>query len=135
MLQDVKNFVHQCDSYQYNKYSTHKPIGALQPLSIPQQVWEDLSMDFITHLPNFGCKTVIWVVVNRLSKYAYFMVLLSRFTASSLATVFAVEIFCLHCIPKTIVNDRDPLFLTKFWQERFCLSGTTLAYSSAYHPK
>ncbi|KAL0355085.1 UNVERIFIED_CONTAM: hypothetical protein Sradi_3955400 [Sesamum radiatum] len=92
-------------------------------------------MDFITHLPNSGGKTVVWVIVDRLSKYAHFIPLPSRFTATSLAATFVVEVFRLHGVPKSIVSDRDPLFLSNFWQELFRLSGTTLAYSSAYHPQ
>ncbi|KAL0406472.1 UNVERIFIED_CONTAM: hypothetical protein Slati_3961100 [Sesamum latifolium] len=92
-------------------------------------------MDFITYILNSSGKIVIWVVVNCLSKYAHFISLPSHFTASSLSIAFAVESFCLHGIPKTIVSDRDPLFLSKFWRELFHLSGTSLAYSSAYHPQ
>jgi len=38
-------------------------------------------------------------------------------------------------MPKTIVSDRDRVFISKFWKEIFHLCGTTLAFSSAYHPE
>lgn len=41
----------------------------------------------------------------------------------------------LHGIPKTIVSDRDPVFLSAFWQNLFKLQGTTFKMSSAYHPQ
>lgn len=131
----VKDHVNRCSVCQIHKYSTLAPYGLLQPLPIPSQVWEDISMDFITNLPVSANKTVIWVVVDRLTKFAHFVALPTSFTAASLASVFLAEIYKLHGAPKTIVSDRDKVFVSKFWRELFKILGTTLAFSSSYHPQ
>lgn len=92
-------------------------------------------MDFITGLPSSSGKTVIWVVVDRLSKFAHFIALPTTVTAPTLATVFLTEIYRLHGVPKTIVSDRDKLFISQFWRALFKALGTTLAFSSSYHPQ
>ncbi|CAM8905715.1 unnamed protein product [Rhodiola kirilowii] len=92
-------------------------------------------MDFITHLSSSTGKTVIWVVVDRLTKYGHFIALSTGLTAVTLAEKFVQEIVRLHGFPKDIVSDRDPLFMSQFWQEVFCLQGTTLSTSSAHHPQ
>ncbi|KAL0399243.1 UNVERIFIED_CONTAM: Retrovirus-related Pol polyprotein from transposon.6 [Sesamum radiatum] len=135
MMFDVKQFIQQCAICQQSKYSTQRPMGTLQPLPIPRHVWEDISMDFITHLPASNGKTVIWVVVDRLSKYAHFVSLPTHFTRASLAASFSEAIYKLHGMPRTIVSDRDKVFISHFWSALFKLSGTTLMYSSAYHPQ
>jgi len=109
--------------------------GLLQPLPIPEQVWEDISMDFITHLPTSAGHSVIWVICDRLTKYAHFLTLPTHFTAQQLASRFSVEICQLHGLPKTIISDRDPLFVNTFWQHMFKAQGTTLKFSSSYHPQ
>ncbi|MCI06286.1 putative Ty-3/Gypsy retrotransposon polyprotein, partial [Trifolium medium] len=92
-------------------------------------------MDFITNLPVSHGKTVIWVVVDRLTKSAHFIGHPTSFLAASFAPIFLSEIYRLHGMPKSIVSDRDRVFTSKFWRELFKLNGTTLAFSSAYHPK
>lgn len=135
MYADVKHFINSYSICHYNKYSTQPPYGLLQPLPVPQQVWEDISMDFVTNLHVSSNKTVIWVVVDRLTKYAHFIALPTHFTTSYLASMFLSEIHRLHGTLKTIVSDRDRIFISKFWKELFKSLGTTLAFSSSYHPQ
>jgi hypothetical protein len=75
------------------------------------------------------------VVVDRLSKYAHFIPISHPYTASKIAQVFLANIFKLHGLPNSIVTDRDPTFTSTFWKELFKLQGTTLKFSSAYHPQ
>jgi hypothetical protein len=125
----------ECEVCQRNKGETVKSPGTLQPLPIPPDIWKDISMDFITGLPKSGNKSVIMVVVDRLSKYAHFCALPHPFTASTVAQIFMDQVFKLHGMPKSIVSDRDPTFTSNFWQELFKLQGTQLHLSSAYHPQ
>jgi len=37
-------------------------------------------------------------------------------------------------MPKSIVSDRDPIFISSFWQQLFKAHSTTLAMTSTYHP-
>jgi hypothetical protein len=69
----LKNFIKKCDTCQCNKAKHTTPAGLLQPLPIPSQTWEDISMDFINGLPSSNGFTTIFVVVDRLSKYAHFI--------------------------------------------------------------
>jgi len=75
------------------------------------------------------------VVYDRLSKSAHFIALSTSFTTSQLANRFPVELCRLHGIPKSIISDRDPLFLSNFLEELFHLQGTKLKFSTTYHPQ
>ncbi|GAU42077.1 hypothetical protein TSUD_326550 [Trifolium subterraneum] len=135
MKNTIQEFVKSCDTCQRQKYLTSSPGGLLQPLPIPDRIWEDISMDFITGLPKSRGYEAILVVVDRLSKYAHFIPLKHPYTARSIAEVFAKEIVRLHGIPLSIVSNRDPIFMSNFWKELFKLQGTKLRMSTAYHPE
>jgi hypothetical protein len=135
MKQDVHNFVAECDVCQCNKGETIKSPGTLQPLPIPPAIWWDISMDFIVGLPKSGNKSVIMVVVDRLSKYAHFCALQHPFTTSTVAQLFMDQVFKLHGMPHSIVSDHDPTFTSNFWQELFKLQGTQLHLNTTYHPQ
>jgi len=92
MARDIKEFVSKCLICQQAKHSIVVPAGLLHPLPIPQQIWEDLSMEFITELPPSHTYTVILVVVDRLSKYSHFIPLKSNYTSAKVAEAFANNI-------------------------------------------
>ncbi|MCH80642.1 retrotransposon protein, partial [Trifolium medium] len=131
----IQEFVKACDICQRQKYLTSSPGGLLQPLPIPNRIWEDLSMDFITGLPKSKGYEAIMVIVDRLSKYVHFVPLKHPYTAKTIAEIFVREVVRLHGIPLSIVSDRDPIFMSNFWQELFKLQGTHLKMSTAYHPE
>ena len=135
LTRDTKEFIQHCSVCQQNKYLPKKPQGLIQPLPIPHQVWEDIFVDFITHLPAFAGHTVIWVICCRLSKYAHFLALPTHYTVESLAQRFSAEICRLHGLPTSIVSDRDPIFTSTFWRNLFKAQGTKLQFSSSYHPQ
>jgi hypothetical protein len=132
---DVQIFVVECLVFQQNKVETMKTQGLLQPLAIPGQCWEDVSMDFITGLPKFEGKIVNMVIVYRMTKYAHFCALSIPFKDSTISTALMETIQMLHCNPKIIVSDRDPIFTGHFWTKLFSCLGTQLAHSSSYHPQ
>lgn len=73
----------------------------LQPLPVPKQVWEDISLDFITGLPKSSRFGTILVVVDQLTKYAHFIPLYHPYSAKEVAAVFVKEVVKLHGLPKS----------------------------------
>nr|GEV74116.1 hypothetical protein [Tanacetum cinerariifolium] len=131
----VEEFIGKCLVCQEAKYSTQTSGSLLQPLPTPSRVWEDFSMDFSTGLPTSKGFSVIFVVVDRFTKYAYFGPLAASFNVHKVVDVFIDMVVKHHGIPKTIVSDRDPIFVSKFWKQLFEASGTKLNHNKAYHPQ
>ena len=135
MQEDIRNYVKNCTICQQAKSETTLPAGLLHPLPIPQQVWDDIAMDFITGLPPSHGYSTIMVVVDRLSKFGHFIPLRTDYNSRQVAEAFVANIVKLYGIPKTIVSDRDKVFISSFWKQLFRIQGTTLAMSSSYHPQ
>ena len=76
-------------------------------------------MDFITCLPKSEGKSVIMVVVDRLTKYAHVFALSHPFKASTVATYFMDTVQKIHGTPNIIVSDMDPISLEIFGPNYF----------------
>ena len=78
-----------------------------------------MTMDFITGLPESNGFMQIWVVVDRLTKMAHCipMITKEKSPAGDLAITFAKEIWRLHGLPADIVSDRWSVFISSFWKE------------------
>ena len=78
---------------------------------------------------------MILVIVDRLSKYLYFITMRHPFTARQVAEVFIDRVVSRHGIPKSIISDRDKIFISNFWKELFANMGTLLKRSMMFHPQ
>ena len=90
LKRDVADFVSRCLICQQVKAEHKRPGGLLQPLPVPEWKWERITMDFVVGLPK-SCKGsyAIWVIVDRMTKSAYF---LPRRTMDSIAKLYKLYI-------------------------------------------
>ncbi|GJV16805.1 putative nucleotidyltransferase, ribonuclease H [Tanacetum coccineum] len=107
-----------------------------EPLDILTWKWDQISMDFVTRFPrNFKKNDAIWVVVDRLTKSAYFLPIQQGCSVSKLAEIFQQEIIQLHGTHASIVSDRNPHFTSRFLKGLQNAWGTRLELSTAFHPQ
>ena len=73
-------------------------------------------MDFLTHLPRTSRKhDAVWMIVDRLTKSAHFLVMRMTFTLEEFCRLYIREIVRLHGVSVSIVSNRDPRFKAHFW--------------------
>jgi hypothetical protein len=136
MKRDVTEYIALCDVCNRVKAEHQKPAGLLQPLPIPEWKWDNVGMDLITGLPRTKSGyDSIWVVVDRLSKVAHFILVKTTYTSARLAKIYMNRIVCLHGVPKSIVSDRGTQFTSHFWRQLHESLGTRLEFSIVFHPQ
>jgi hypothetical protein len=115
---EIARYVAKCDICRHVKAIHMKIAGPLQSLPIPTWKWEDISMDFIVGLPRTAKGyDSMWVIVDRLTKIAHFLLVKKYYPVLTYAELYIARILSLHGVPKTIVSDRGPQFVSKFWEE------------------
>ena len=136
MRLDVQSFVAACDSCQRNKTSTQAPAGMLQPLPIPHERWDTVTMDLITDLPVTHAKhDSVVVFVDKLSKMVEIVPCKKTIDSAGFAEVFVNSVVLRYGVPRVIVSDRDPRFTAQFMRTVVDMLGTKQALSTAFHPQ
>lgn len=135
----VKDYIAHCGICQGTAIPRHRPYGKLESLPIPSRPFTELTMDFITGLPQtiFHDKTVdaILVIVDRFTKICLFFPVSTRMTADELAELFHNEVELRFGPPAGIVSDRGSIFTSKFWAKLCQLTQIKLRLSTAFHPQ
>ena len=74
------------------------------------------------------------MIVDRLTKSAHFLPANVEDFLENLAQLYVDEIVRLHGVLVSIVSDRDPRFTSKFWPSLQTALGTSLHFSTTFHP-
>jgi len=131
MLRYVGMYVSHCDLCLCTKIQHRLPTGELQPLPIPEERWDVISIDFISELPESG----VMVAVDSAGKHSHFVETVTTVTAAGAANLYLWNIWKLHGLPWKVVSDRGPQFIAAFMKELYRLLGIEAATSTAYHPQ
>ncbi|GJX12444.1 putative reverse transcriptase domain-containing protein [Tanacetum coccineum] len=136
MKANIATYVSKCLTCAKVKAEHQRPSGLLVQPDIPQWKWDNITMDFITKIPESsqGYDT-IWVIVDRLSKSAIFVPMRETDSMDKLARMYLKEVVTRHGIPISIICDRDPRFASNFWGSLQNALGTSLDMNTAYHPQ
>jgi hypothetical protein len=105
LWQDIERFVANCHVCQPMKTSRHTPYGVLNPLPVPEHLWRDISMDFMTGWLISDGHDEIWVVINWLTKMRHLVPCSTTVDAKELANLFIMNIFHLHGLPDSIISN------------------------------
>ena len=135
LRRDTRRLIGRCTTCIVGKM-TKQSAGQYLPLPVPECPWQEVSLDFVLGLPRTRKQQdSILVVVDRFSKMAHFLPCSKTTDATHTARIFFNEIVRLHGIPRCIVSDRDVRFTSSFWKTLWRLMGTTLQFSTAFHPQ
>ncbi|KJZ71335.1 hypothetical protein HIM_09271 [Hirsutella minnesotensis 3608] len=133
---DVRRFVRNCDVCGRSNIWREKRRGLLKPLPIPDRIWSELSIDFVTDLPptKSNGSTNLMVVTDRLSK-SVVLESLKDITAETTARALLRNVVQHHGVPRAIVSDRGTQFTSRLWQRLCELLRVKQRLSTAWHPE
>nr|GEU51434.1 putative reverse transcriptase domain-containing protein [Tanacetum cinerariifolium] len=134
MKKDIAEYVSKCLTCLKVKAEHQRPFGFLKQPEIPVWKWKGISMDFVTKLPRTSSRhATIWVIVDRLTKSAYFLPMSEDYKMDRLARLYLNKIVARHGVSISIISDHDSRFTSRFWQSMREALGTRLDMSTAYH--
>lgn len=134
MAKDIRTFVENCDGCGRNKAWRSRRQGFLKPLPIPDRIWSEISMDFITELPESeGCQNMI-VITDRLSK-GVIADGLENIEAETVAKWLIRRYLPYHFLPVAIVSDRGTQFTSALWKRVCELLRIKRRLSTAFSPE
>lgn len=134
MSKDIRRFVRNCNICGRTKAWREQKKGLLKPLPVPDRMWQEVSMDFITDLPESeGCTNML-VIVDRLSK-AIILEGMKKIDKETVAWTLVRHLVGKHGFPRAITSDRGSQFVNDMWERACALTGIQRRLSTAYHPE
>ena len=136
MSEHVREFVENCPVCQMEKSDNTLSKGKLQFTHIAESKWSEISIDFITDFPvSSRNRDSILVVMDKATRMVHLAPCSKSINAIDTGKLLWNTVVKLHGIPRVIYSDRGSQSLAGSWRGLWRLTGTRLAYSTAYHPQ
>lgn len=134
MNEHVATYIKGCDVCQRVKHSQLKIPGLLMPLRVPDEIDSHWTMDFVTGLPRTARgHDAIQGHFSRGGSIKRLLATDINVDAERAAQGFIESVVRHHGVPASIVSDRGPQFVSKFWEALWTRLGTQLDRSTGYH--
>jgi len=132
----IQQYIRNCHVCQRSKASRDDMNDLLQSLSISQQRWQDITMNFITELSLSKNYNVICTIICRLFKEHHYVLCYWRDNDISIEeTVWIMlwNVYQLHDLLSSIISNRDFQFISIMWQSLFKQLKIQVNLSTVYH--
>ena len=117
--EQMKTYVQTCNVCQRIKVFKHKFYKKLNSLSVPEVLWKEIFINFITDLPSSKREDVIYdailVIVDKCTKMIKYLSMIIKIDIAKLTKLFFEEIVLRFSMPTNIISDKDFLFINAFW--------------------
>ncbi len=119
MRKTIDRYIRNCYVCQRSKTSRDKSNDLLQSLSISEQRWQDIAMNFIIDLSDSYDYNAILTVICRLSKERHYISCIiddEDITAEKTAEMLIQWVYWTHDLSSFIVSDRGLQFISILWK-------------------
>ena len=104
-------------------------------MKIPQEPWQEISIDIIEPLPKLNRIDAIVVIIDRFAKMIQLKATTTSISSEGIAKIYRNNIWKLYGVPRKIFSDRGPQFVSRFMDEFMKALGIERQLSTAYHPQ
>ena len=138
LSQKLHENLRHCPKCRINQTPRHKPYGVLQPIFTPLEPCHTITIDFILALPRsspeeYDC---LLTVTDKFSKKLALIPGRETYKAKDWAIALLDRLMIADWgLPKAIVSDHDPKFLSELWRTWFSKLNVQLLTSTSYHPQ
>ncbi len=119
MRKTIDRYIQNCYICQCSKTSKNKSNDLLQSLSISEQRWQDIAMNFIINLSDSSEYNTILTIICRLSKEKHYISCITDdedITVEKTAEMLIQWVYQTHELSSFIVSDRDSQFISILWK-------------------
>ncbi|CAF3407954.1 unnamed protein product [Rotaria socialis] len=130
---DIFNYVAACQECQQFKYN-NAPTSSLMQMHLVNEPWHTTGMDILGPLPTTTRQRFLLVVVDYFTRWVELFPLKST-TSNDIANILTNEIFSRYGLPKHIVSDNGPQFVSNLFKSFCDMLGIKQNLTANYHPQ